>query len=192
MNVSFNRLGPKPDSNSYSHHEKWKLNCQILLQRENLWKIYISFTYGSPNYSNENFEYFNVTLKCLFGNFPSNLVIGDFNYPKIEWDYYTSKSNDMNFKFIECIRDCFFEQHVKEHTWGRGTNNASLLDLVLTNNNDFIDNVSVKAPLSKSDHSLIEVVLQNYPLPSCTEMWNYSKADFENMKALFNAEFNKS
>ena len=76
----------------------------------------------------------------------------------------------MNFTFIECIKDCFFEQHVKEPTPGKGTNNASLLDLVLTNNNGFINNVSGKAPLGKSDHSIIEVVLQNHPLPSYTEM----------------------
>ena len=52
--------------------------------------------YRSPNSSNENYENFNITRKCLSDNFPSNLlVIGDFNYPKIQWDYYTSKHNDM-------------------------------------------------------------------------------------------------
>ena len=34
---------------------------------------------------------------------------------------------------------------MKELTCGRDTNNASLFDFVLTNNNDFIDNVPVKA-----------------------------------------------
>ena len=147
----------------------------------------LAFTYRSPNSSNENFKYFNNTLKCLSDNFPSNLlVIGDLNYPKIEWGYYTSKSNDTNFKFIKCIRDCLFER-------GRGANNALLLDLVLTKNNDFIDNVSVKAPLGKSDHSFIDIVLQNHPsLPSYTEMWVCSKADFEKIKELFNEEFNTS
>ena len=82
---------------------------------------------------------------------------------------------------------------MKEPTRGKGTNNASLLDLVLTNNNDFIDNVSLKVPLVKSDHSIIEGVLQNHPSqPSYTEMWDYRNADFEKMKALFNEEFNTS
>ena len=82
---------------------------------------------------------------------------------------------------------------MKEPTQGRGTKNASLLDLVLTNNNNFIDSVSVKAPLGKSNHIMIEVTLQNHPsLPSYTEMWDFTKADFEKMKALFNEEFNIS
>ena len=51
-----------------------------------------------------------ITLKYLLDNFPSHLlVIKDFNYPKIEWDYFTSKSNDRNVKFIESIMDCFFD-----------------------------------------------------------------------------------
>ena len=56
---------------------------------------------------------------------------------------------------------------------------------------DFIDDVSVKALLGKNNHSIIEVVLQNHlSLPSYTEMWDYSKADFKKMKALFNEKFN--
>ena len=99
----------------------------------------------------------------------------------------------MNFKFKECIKDCFFELHMKEPTQGRGINNASLSYLVLTSNNDFIDNVLVKDPLGKSDRSITEGVLQNHPfLSSYTEMWDYSKADFVKMKALFNDEFNTS
>ena len=82
---------------------------------------------------------------------------------------------------------------MKEPTQGRGTSNASLSDLVLTNNNNFIDNVSVKDPLGKCDRSITEGVLQNHPfLSSYTEMWDYSKADFEKMKTLFNEEFNTS
>ena len=89
----------------------------------------------------------------------------------------------MNCKFIECIRDSFFEQHLTEPAQGRGTDNP-FLDLALTDNSDFVDNVSVKAPLGKRDHGIIEVVLPNHPsLPSYTEIWDYK--DFINYNFLY-------
>ena len=39
---------------------------------------------------------------------------------------------DKEFKFIEKLRDCYLVQHLTEPTRGRGTNEPSLLDLVLT------------------------------------------------------------
>ena len=106
-------------------------------------------------------------ISIYYGNFlleiSSNLlVIGDFNYLKIVWDYFTSKNNEMNLKIIGCIKDWFVEHYAKEPTQGRDTNNLLLLDLVLNNNNNFID-VSVDTALGKSNYNTIEVNIQNYP-----------------------------
>jgi len=37
----------------------------------------------------------------------------------------------------------------------RGTNNASLLDPVLTNEEGMVSDINIEAPLGKSDHSVI-------------------------------------
>ena len=56
------------------------------------------------------------------------LFVGDFNYPKIDWKHYstTSSPNDLNVKFLECTRDCFFEQFISEPTRGRGSSQPTL------------------------------------------------------------------
>ena len=37
------------------------------------------------------------------------VVLGDFNYPKIDWTHCatTTNTNDPNLMFLETIRDCF-------------------------------------------------------------------------------------
>ena len=102
--------------------------------------IILPFMSRSPTFSSKYSENFHTALKRLSDTFPSSLlVIGDFNYPKVQRDYYTSKKHDVHFEFMECIRYSFFKNLVKEPTRERGTNNQSLLDLVLTYNNVFID-----------------------------------------------------
>ena len=58
-------------------------------------------------------------------NYTHIVLTGDYNLPDINWDLWTSKSenpNNISFKFIECLRDNFMFQHVKKTTRGRGTN----------------------------------------------------------------------
>jgi hypothetical protein len=43
------------------------------------------------------------------------LFIGDFNYPCINWETWSCTNDSTTtpeFRFIECIRDCFLTQHV--------------------------------------------------------------------------------
>ena len=47
------------------------------------------------------------------------LLMGDFNYPDIDWFNWTTKSDkpeSQEFKFIECIRDSFLYQHITKPT----------------------------------------------------------------------------
>ena len=46
------------------------------------------------------------------------VVLGDFNYPKIDWTHCatTTNTNDPNFMFLETARDCFLQQYVKSPT----------------------------------------------------------------------------
>ena len=89
--------------------------------------------------------------------------MGDFNYPKIDWEHYSTTSipNDLNSKFLECARDGFFEQFISEPTRGRRSSEPTLIDLVLTNNSDIIEKVNLDAPVGKSDHPVVETIMQN-------------------------------
>ena len=80
--------------------------------------------------------------------------MGDFNLKEINWktnDASTSE-NHMATLFLECIRDTYLFQHVKENTRFRENEESSLLDLVLTNEENMINNIQFLPSLGKSDH----------------------------------------
>ena len=86
------------------------------------------------------------------------LIMGDFNFKDIDWEDCAAKTNnmeDINFQFVECIRDCYFYQHINEPTRQRGTDTPSTLDLLFSNEEGMISDISLNAPLGKSDHSII-------------------------------------
>ena len=85
------------------------------------------------------------------------LICGDFNYPKINW-----KDNSVNAgpyssecRFIDCIEDNYLIQHQKEFTRKRGEDEPSLIDLVITSNNQTQTIPVCEAPLGKSDHVVL-------------------------------------
>ena len=53
------------------------------------------------------------------------LVMGDFNLPGIKWESNEASGNEE--KFLECIQDSFFTQHVLLPTKG-----DNILDLVMS------------------------------------------------------------
>ena len=76
----------------------------------------IECVYRSPNSTVNNSNNLNLLLKNISDKYNANLIVlGDFNYPRIEWLHYSTNSciNDSNYKFLETIIDCFFQQYVK-------------------------------------------------------------------------------
>ena len=122
----------------------------------------------------------------------SNLVVlGDFNYPKLDWTHCTTttNTNDPNFMFLETIRDCFLQQHMKSPTRGRNCDNPSLIDLALCNNDDLV--LDVLSPLGKSDHSLIEMQVRcDINVDLKTYYYDYKNANFDMIRLVFNSDFN--
>ena len=106
------------------------------------------------------------------------ICMGDFNYPQIDWDSYstTGTIEDASFLFIECVHDCYWEQHVKEPS--RGTNKPSLLDLV----EGKVQELDIEAPLGASDHGVIDVIFKcrtdEDPTPPNKVVFQYEKADY--------------
>ena len=108
----------------------------------------------------ENNELLFQTLKNISNMGHSHiLIMGDFNMKGIDWINWTSPGQnicDFNHRFIECIRDCYFFQHVTEPTRQRGTDTPSTLDLIFTNEEHMIDDVCIEAPLGNSDHAILK------------------------------------
>ena len=112
--------------------------------------------------------------------------MGDFNYKHINWETWsTSKSNDsVEEKFLEALKDSFLFQHVTQPTRHRGSDEPSILDLVLTNEEMQISNIEYESPLGKSDHSSLIFDFHCYTeTKKLTESYNYNKADFDAMRS---------
>ena len=92
--------------------------CEVVRNNDN--SLIIAFVYHSPNSTADNTNSLDVTLRALAERYYSNLVVlGDFNYPKIDWTHSTtiSNTNDPNFMFLETI--CFLQQYVRSPARGR-------------------------------------------------------------------------
>ena len=91
-------------------------------------------------------------LHDISSNNPSHLlIVGDFNCRPINWGqfYFTENGKHVSSMLLECIRDCFLFQHVKDSTRYRDQNIPSILDLILTSEENMIitNLVSVKVTI---------------------------------------------
>ena len=75
--------------------------------------------------------------------------MGDFNHGHICWKSLESIGGEDQ-QFIFLIQDNVLTQHVLEPT--RGEN---VLDIVLSSQNELVDNVKIHEPLGNSDHNQI-------------------------------------
>ena len=82
---------------------------------------------------------------------PHLLLMGDLNHPEIDWQNERCDRHDQHpaSKFLKATKDAYLTQHQRENTRHR------LLDLVLTKNDDTINEITATAGLGKSDHSML-------------------------------------
>ena len=123
------------------------------------------------------------------------LMTGDFNYPKINWDSWTTpgeNTENEEFKFIEALRDTYMYQHTTEPTRGRGTNEPSVLDLIMTNEEGMIEDMQHEAPLGKSDHCVINFQFKCYTERTqiTHHRYIYDKGDYDAIRQDLNADWN--
>ena len=102
------------------------------------------------------------------------VVVGDFNYPNIDWDELTCDAHSQ--RFFDIMTDSFLVQHVLEPT-----RQNNVLDLVFSSEKDMIDNVCVLGHLGKSDHCMVQfdlhlstVVKEFTGVKYCLYKGNYS------------------
>ena len=68
----------------------------------------------------------------------------------------TSQIKQSALNVIEVVEDCCLIQHVNLPTRARIGQNPSILDLILTNNENSIEDLVVESPLGKSDHGCLK------------------------------------
>src|SRR6266568_4819827 len=109
-------------------------------------------------------------------SFEKIMLMGDFNFSEIDWR--KSETLDDSHPFLKCINDNFLFQHVDEPTRGK-----NILDLVLTSEENMIENLSVGERFGTSDHQIIR-----WNMLACKEIqkeiksFNYNKGDYDNMR----------
>ncbi|KAK2143901.1 hypothetical protein NP493_4378g00002 [Ridgeia piscesae] len=80
--------------------------------------------------------------------------MGDFNHGHIQWTSLQSTGREDQ-KFLNLVQDSFLSQHVLEAT--RGEN---VLDIVLSSQKEFVDNVKICEPLGCSDLNQIHFIIK--------------------------------
>ena len=86
-------------------------------------------------------------------------------------------------KTLETVQDCYFYQNVKKTTRSRGTDTATVIDLIFTNEELELNNLEYHSPLGKSDHSVLTFNYNcylDYSAPK--DKYSYGKADYTSMR----------
>lgn len=177
---------------------KFKTNYQesvwveILLNKGD--KLLIGCIYRSPQSAPTNNNILLKLLKEVSAYDATHLLItGDFNYPRVNWSNWTASGDESSeeFLFVETLRDIYMYQHVMEPTRARGSDNPTLLDLVLSNEDGMVDNLHHASPLGRSDHSVLEFVFNAYVERVATrrKIFLYDKGDYDHMRAELTQEW---
>ena len=148
-----------------SFKESVFIKCQ--LDREE--NAIFGLLYRSPNSTDENNKQLNTTLQTA-AEIPTNhlIIMGDFNYPDIDWENERSTVGDERAAsiFYKATKDAFFIQHQMAPTRFRNGQQPKLDDLVFTNREDILLDITRTGALGKSDHVTLLVDLactQNTP-----------------------------
>ena len=135
--------------------------CEISLQNSD--KLLVGAVYKSPSSGLENHTKLNLLLsKVANMNYKHKIIAGDFNFPEVNWETWSvnTSENHPAFRFVECLRDNYWSQHVTCNTRYRNDQLPSCLDLILSDSEEIVENVESRSHLGASDHiSLVFEVL---------------------------------
>ena len=119
------------------------------------------------------------------------LFCGDFNYPSIDWSNgpIVSSSSQPIQLFLDTLNDLFLYQHVTDPTRYRAGGSPHVLDLVLTNEEDMVRDITYHPGLGLSDHVCIcfTVVCYSNYISSDKLRFNLHRANFDGMRESLSA-----
>ena len=107
--------------------------------------VTIGVVYRCPNITRQNNEKIHNAISEVSKG--DCIIMGDFNHGNIKWDSLQSTGVEDQ-RFLCLVQDNFLTQHVLEPTRA-----ARVLDIVLSSQKEFVDNVVIQEPLGSSDHN---------------------------------------
>ena len=154
-------------------------------------RLMVALVYRSEGGGEENnMELLETINKICQENFEFTIIMGDFNYPGIDWGLMEAKGhgNNTENKFLECIQDNYLFQLVGSPTRWRGDDKPNLLDLILTNEEGLVESLEIQSPLGKSDHCVIafNIKCQREQHNNFKIRKNYNKANYTEIRNKLN------
>ena len=107
--------------------------------------VIIGVVYRCPNITKQNNEKIHNAINEVSKG--DCIIMGDFNHGNIKWDTLQSTGVEDS-TYLCLVQDNFLTQHVLEPTRA-----ARVLDIVLSSQKEFVDNVVIQEPLGSSDHN---------------------------------------
>jgi hypothetical protein len=118
--------------------------------------------YRSP--LNTSFDWIESLRPMLIGK--QFLLLGDFNFPHIDWKSTTSLSGSSHLEAAFCtvVAEMGLIQHVTEPTRYSAAQQSNCLDLCFTHSEQRIGGMKTFPPIGSSDHAAVSAYLQITPL----------------------------
>lgn len=155
--------------------------------------IKLCLVYNPPN-CGFNYQQKLLTFLSDIMQSKGNVVImGDFNVPDIRWPTLSSDT-DFSTQLCDLIFQYNFTQLIESPTHVQG----NILDLVITNSEEVVSDISVhkeESPLIKSDHYLVGFKVTSSPSNHQVDdepvyFFDYSRGDYEGLNEyLYNIDF---
>ena len=147
--------------------------------------------YRSPNCTYQDSLKLHEQIRCISEKAISCneklIIVGDLNYKEINWEELTCNclDNHLASKFLSTVTENFLTQFVQEATHTRGTQEPTLIDLIIANDHEFISNLVHNVPFGKSHHDVLtfSVNISTEPIkPVIQEKFNLKKGNYEDMR----------
>ena len=163
--------------------------CKIVLNKDVFFNA--GLIYRSPNCSREECEQINNQIATASKklNQPEDnlLILGDLNYPEINWGNLNCSTRDTHTAhgFLDTVVDNQLNQLIDRPTHYRTTQNPTLIDLVLVKEPELVSEIVYDAPFGKSHHQtlLLSLNIKNNTQDVCTERYLFDKGSYDEMRA---------
>ena len=175
-------------------------SVSVEVMGQNKSKILITCIYrsGTPQKAIQKDEEMYKMIRSIdsLPGYKMKLIVGDFNLNRITWtpdpELPTHISEDSpEYKFVECTCDTYMYQHVTEPTRYREGNQPTCDDLLFSTHESNITDLSLEAPLGRSDHVTITCNINTdlKAIPTKKIAYNFNKADYSKMKTMLDKDW---
>ena len=172
-----------------SEQKQFQTDCEILwikIELVGTRHLHIAAYYRPKENDAYSADEFRRSLEMVSKEKGDIWVLGDLNYPKLDWDkddvpYIKAgcAHTKLYDSFIETMSDFNFSQMVREPT-----RQGNILDLFLTTNHTLVNSVKIIPGLS--DHDIVEGVVDTKPASTNKaprKVHLYRKADWDSLKS---------